>query len=81
MRPGHGSPDVLSIVRRTMKPDIGTVHKETAMFNLLSRYRRERAGRELFARARLESDPLSHPELRNLSPRDLADIAYRVGRN
>jgi hypothetical protein len=50
------------------------------MFNLISRYRRERASRELFARARLESDPLSHPELRNLSPRDLADIAYRIGR-
>ena len=28
-----------------------------------------------------ESDPLSHPDLQNLSPRDLADIAFRVGRN
>ena len=51
------------------------------MFNLLSRYRRERASRELFARARLESDPLSHPDLQNLSPRELADIAMRVGRS
>jgi len=81
MRPRHGCLDVLSIVHRTISANMGAVHKETAMFNLLSRYRRERASRELFARARLESDPLSHPDLQNLSPRELADIAMRVGRS
>ncbi len=51
------------------------------MLNTLAeRFRRERASRRLFERARLESDPLSHPELRGLSPAELADISLRFGR-
>lgn len=40
------------------------------------RYRRTRASRRLFAEARYIADPLSHPELRTMSPRELADIPF-----
>ena len=51
------------------------------MFTAIAdRFRRERASRRLFERARIESDPLSHPELRGLSPAELADISLRMGR-
>ncbi len=47
---------------------------------IAARIRRERASRALFERARIESDPLSHPDLRGLSPAQLADISLRMGR-
>lgn len=51
------------------------------MFNTIAdRLRRERASRRLFEQARIESDPLSHPELRRMSPAELADISLRIGR-
>jgi len=51
------------------------------MFSAIAdRIRRERASRRLFERARIESDPLSHPELRGLSPAELADISLKVAR-
>lgn len=43
---------------------------------ILNRVRRADASRRLFTEARYISDPLSHPELRNLSSRDLADIPF-----
>jgi len=43
---------------------------------ILSRYRRASASRRLFKEARYISDPLSHPELRKLSARELADIPF-----
>ncbi|HET7714113.1 MAG TPA: hypothetical protein VFK86_00645 [Bauldia sp.] len=43
---------------------------------VIDRLRRAQASRRLFAEARYISDPLSHPELRDLSPRELADIPF-----
>jgi hypothetical protein len=43
---------------------------------ILNRYRRASASRRLFTEARYISDPLSHPELRGMSPRELADIPF-----
>lgn len=43
---------------------------------IVSRYRRARASRRLFTEARYVSDPLSHPALRNMSPRELADLPF-----
>ena len=43
---------------------------------ILDRHRRANASRRLFAEARMIADPLSHPELRTMSPRELADIPF-----
>ena len=43
---------------------------------LLARYRRAGASHRLFAEARYVSDPLSHPALRAMSPRELADLPF-----
>lgn len=41
-----------------------------------SRIRRSEATRQLFAEARIVRDPLSHPALRAMSARELADIPF-----
>ena len=43
---------------------------------LLARYRRAGASRRLFTEARYLSDPLSHPVLRAMSQRELADLPF-----
>lgn len=41
-----------------------------------SRFRRADATRELFAEARYVADPLSHPALKAMSARELADMPF-----
>jgi hypothetical protein len=41
-----------------------------------SRFRRADATRQLFAEARYAADPLSHPVLKAMSARELADIPF-----
>jgi len=51
--------------------------KDTLMIQtLLTRYRRAGASRRLFTEARYISDPLSHPVLRAMSQRELADLPF-----
>ncbi len=41
-----------------------------------SRFRRAGVARQLFAEARFAADPLSHPALKAMSARELADIPF-----
>ena len=41
-----------------------------------SRFRRADATRQLFEEARYAADPLSHPALKAMSARELADIPF-----
>ena len=43
---------------------------------ILNRYRRASASRRLFTEARYVADPLSHPALRGMSQRELADLPF-----
>jgi hypothetical protein len=43
---------------------------------IINRYRRAGASRRLFTEARYISDPLSHPALRGMSQRELADLPF-----
>jgi hypothetical protein len=43
---------------------------------ILNRYRRAGASRRLFTEARYVADPLSHPALRGMSQRELADLPF-----
>jgi hypothetical protein len=56
--------------------------EDPAMFKLFwRRFRRADASRDLFAEARYAADPLSHPVLKAMTARELADMPFpRPGR-